>query len=141
MIGKSGIHAIRALVQLAGLQDGQHLGAAQIAHTIGAPPNYLGKLLRVMARQGLVESHKGPTGGFRLARPARRIRLLDVVEPIEQVSRWNDCALGWTECSDDAPCAVHARWKLIREDYLKMLAETSIADLAQRPPTSTAVDR
>ena len=84
MIGKTGVHAIRALAQLNGLPEGQSLGAAQIAGKINAPPNYLAKLLRILARQGLVESHKGPGGGFRLARDASKIRLLDVIEPIER---------------------------------------------------------
>ena len=129
MIGKTGTHAIRALVQLSGLPEGQSLGAAQIAEQIGAPPNYLAKLLRILARQGLVESHKGPGGGFRLAREARKIRLLDIVEPIEQIARWNGCILGQRDCSDDNPCGIHDRWKRLRDGYLAMLAETTVADL------------
>jgi Rrf2 family protein len=129
LIGKTGVHAIRALAQLTGLSEGQSLGAAQIAEKIDAPPNYLAKLLRILARQGLVESHKGPGGGFRLARDARKIRLLDVVEPIERITRWNGCILGQKDCSDENPCAIHDRWKQLRVGYLAMLAETTIADL------------
>ena len=129
MIGKTGVHAIRALAQLKALPEGQSLGAAHIAERIGAPPNYLSKLLRILARRGLVESHKGPGGGFRLALDAGKIRLLDVLEPIEQVTRWNDCILRQKGCSDENPCAMHERWKGLREGYLAMLAETTIADL------------
>ncbi len=129
MIGKTGVHAIRALAQLAGLPEGRSLGAARIAEKIDAPPNYLAKLLRILARQGLVESHRGPGGGFRLARDARKIRLLDVVEPIEQITRWNGCILREKDCSDEDPCAIHDRWKQLRDGYLAMLAETTIADL------------
>jgi Rrf2 family protein len=129
LIGKTAVHAIRALTQLTDLPEGQSLGAAQIADKIDAPPNYLAKLLRILARQGLVESNKGPGGGFRLARDARRIRLLDVVEPIEQMTRWNRCILRQMDCTDDNPCALHDRWKQLRDGYLAMLAETTIADL------------
>lgn len=129
MIGKTGGHAIRALAQLNGLPEGQSLGAAQIAGKIDAPPNYLAKLLRILARQGLVESAKGPGGGFRLARDARKIRLLDVIEPIEQITRWDRCILRQENCSDENPCAIHVRWKQLREGYLAMLAETTIADV------------
>jgi len=129
LIGKTGVHAIRALTQLTGLPEGQSLGAALIAAKIDAPPNYLAKLLRILARQGLVESHKGPGGGFRLAREARRIRLLDVIEPIEPMTRWNRCILRQKDCTDDEPCAIHDRWKRLRDGYLAMLAETTIADL------------
>ncbi len=129
MIGKTGVHAIRAMAQLTGLPDGQSLGAAQIAEKIDAPPNYLAKLLRILARNGLVESHKGPGGGFRLARDAREIRLFDVVEPIEQITRWNGCILRQKDCSDEEPCAIHDRWKKLRDGYLAMLVETTVADL------------
>ena len=129
MIGKTGIHVIRALVQLARLPEGQSLGAAQIAEQIGAPPNYLSKLLRVLARRGIVESHKGPGGGFRLARPAGTIHLLDAIEPIEPVTRWNGCVLNQRNCSKDNPCAIHDRWNQVREGYLALLSETTIADL------------
>lgn len=129
MIGKTGVHAIRALTQLTGLPEGQSLGAAQIAEKIDAPPNYLAKLLRILARHGLVESHKGPGGGFRLARDARKICLLDVVEPIEPMTRWSRCLLRQQECTDDDPCAIHDRWKQLRDGYLALLVETTIADL------------
>jgi Rrf2 family protein len=129
LIGKTGVHAIRALAQLTGLPAGQSLGAAQIAEKIDAPPNYLAKLLRILARQGLLESQQGPGGGFRLARDARKIRLLDVVEPIEQITRWDGCILRRKDCSDENPCAIHDRWKQLRVGYLAMLAETTIADL------------
>lgn len=136
MFGKTALHAIRALAQLTGLPAGQSLGAAQIAERIDAPPNYLAKLLRILARQGLVESHKGPRGGFRLARDAREIRLLDVVEPIEQVTRWDGCILRRKDCSDEDPCAMHGRWKPLQVGYLAMLSETTIADLGPEAGSS-----
>jgi Rrf2 family protein len=132
MITKTGLHAVRAMVALARLPDGAHAGAGRIAQEIGAPPNYLAKLLQSLTREGLVHSQKGLGGGFCLARPARKISLLDVVEPIEHISRWSGCVLGHAECSDRAPCAVHDRWKAIRDAYLKMLSRTTLAELVAR---------
>lgn len=129
MITKSGLHAVRAMVALARLPQGEHAGAARIAREIGAPQNYLGKLLRALAREGLVHSQKGMGGGFRLARDPARISLLDVVDPIERISRWSGCILGHPECSETVPCAIHDRWKAVRDAYLKMLRRTTIADL------------
>src|SRR6516165_6450955 len=139
MLSKTGLHAVRAIVALAKLPDGAYAGAARIAQEIGAPQNYLGKLLKALAEEGLVESQKGLGGGFRLARDARQISLLDVVEPIEQVSRWSRCVLGHRECSDEAPCAIHNRWKQVRTAYVRMLAQTSIADLLARGEPSLEV--
>jgi len=129
MITRTGLHAVRAMAVLARLPDGAYAGAVAVAREIDAPPNYLSKLLQNLARHGLVRSQKGLGGGFRLARDSRQISLLDVVEPIEQVSRWSGCVLGHRDCSDDAPCAIHDRWKQVRTAYLRMLGRTTIADL------------
>jgi Rrf2 family protein len=131
MISKTGIHAILALAFLCRLEPGVYAGATQIATAVGAPPNYLGKLLKQLAETGLLESQKGYGGGFRLSKPASKITVYDVLEPIERVSKWNGCFLGRARCSDKSPCSVHTRWSKIREDYLSFLKETTIAEVAK----------
>jgi Rrf2 family protein len=132
MITKTALHAIRALVVLARLPEDSYAGAGAVAREIGAPQNYLAKLLQNMVREGLVVSQKGLGGGFRLARDPRSISLLDVVEPIEHVSRWSGCILGHAQCLDDQPCALHERWKKVRGAYLQLLRLTTLADLAAK---------
>jgi Rrf2 family protein len=94
LVSKTALHAIRALCALAKLPKGKRAGAAFIAEAIGAPPNYLGKLLQGLSRQGLVESKKGLNGGFCLAVTPESITLKDVVDPIDQTDRWSECLLG-----------------------------------------------
>jgi Rrf2 family protein len=130
VITKTGLHAVRAMVALARLPEGAYAGAVNVARAIRAPQNYLGKLLQTLAREGLVQSQKGLGGGFRLARDPRSISLFDVVEPIEQISRWSGCILGHPQCADDVPCAIHDRWKGVRNASLRLLQRTTIADLA-----------
>ena len=136
MITRSGIHALKALAVLAEQAEGSYTGASAIAEQISAPRNYLGKLLQTLAREHLVEGQKGLNGGFRLARPASAIRLVDVIEPIENVSRWSECFLGRQRCSDDHACSLHLKWAQIRDQYLEFLQSTTIADIAgdQRRP-------
>lgn len=129
MITKTGVHALTALGVLAELPPGVYAGAADVAERIGAPRNYLGKLLQMLSQQGVLESQKGKGGGFRLARPPADISLYEVIEPIEHVSRWRGCFLGRATCSDGAPCAVHQRWGKVRDAYLQFLRETVVSDL------------
>ncbi len=138
MISKTGIHAVTAMVVLEPPPDGEYIGASDIADQIGAPRNYLGKLLKTFADDGLVESRRGKGGGFRLARDPAAISLFEVLEPIEHLNRWSNCFLGRECCADENPCAVHQRWKIVRETYLRFLRETSVADIAQRPVGSCA---
>jgi len=129
MISKTGIHAIRAMVALAELPEGEYAGAGTIAETIGAPRNYLGKLLQMFSHVGFVESQKGMGGGFRLAVDPSKISLLDIVDPIDHINRWSGCILGRNQCSDDNPCALHNRWKNVRDQYIRLLEDTSISEL------------
>lgn len=132
MISKTGIHAVTAVAALAELGEGAFAGAAEIAEQIGAPRNYLGKLLKTLADQGLLESQKGKGGGFRLARNPEEISLYEIMEPLDRVSRWSGCFLGRARCSEDAPCSVHQRWSKVRTAYLQFLQETSVHDLVGR---------
>lgn len=129
VLSRSGIHAVRALVALAELPTSEFRGAAALAEETGAPPNYLGKLLQALSREGLVESQKGLGGGFRLARAPEEITMYDVVSSIEDVRRWTQCIFGGEGCSETNPCAVHDRWSEIRESYVDMLRTTRLVDL------------
>jgi Rrf2 family protein len=141
MISKTGIHALRALASLAQMSNGTYVGAADLAKATGAPRNYLGKLLKALSREGLVESQKGRSGGFRLARDPARITLLDVMEPAARVTRWTGCFMGRTTCSNIDPCALHNRWSTARDAYFQFLKETTVADLAtQFVPNSQPIE-
>lgn len=129
MLSKSGVHAIRALTLMASREGDLPIGASALAKQIGAPRNYLGKLLQKLAGEGVVRSQKGLGGGFSLARRPDRISILDVVDPIDKLSRWNGCFLGNARCSDTHPCAMHSQWSKVREVYLNMLRNTSLADV------------
>lgn len=133
MISKTGVHALKAVAVIAELPAGSYAGAADIADQVGAPRNYLGKLLKTLADAGLLESQKGKGGGFRLAREAEAITLYDLVEPLERVSRWNGCFLGRQRCNEASPCPVHDRWGAVRDAYLRFLHETTVADLVHDP--------
>jgi Rrf2 family iron-sulfur cluster assembly transcriptional regulator len=129
LLSRSGIHAVRALVALAQLPEGEYKGAAALAEATDAPPNYLGKLLQSLTREGLVQSQKGLGGGFRLAEDPSKITMYDVIESIEDVRRWSQCIFGGNGCSDTNPCAVHDRWAGVRKSYLDMLQTTRLVDL------------
>ncbi len=129
MISKTGIQALKALSTMTKLPEGIYTGAGDIAAEIGAPRNYLGKLLKTLADEGLLLSQKGKGGGFRLARDAAKISLYEVIEPIEHVSRWTNCLLGNGQCPAQNPCALHGNWGKIRDAYLQFLRETTVADV------------
>lgn len=134
MITKTGTYGLRAMLAMAKLPPGESAGAARIAEVVEVPPSYLSKLLQTLVHDGLVSSQRGVGGGFQLARDPKAISLLEIVASLERIERWDGCFLGNAVCSDQTPCALHFRWKAVQQQYLKMLRETSLAELAAREP-------
>lgn len=132
MMSKTAVHAVKAVIALAELPEKGFHGTAGLAERIGAPQNYLGKLLQTLAQAGVVQSQKGLGGGFQLAKRPEQIRLFDIVDPIDHLSRWTGCLMGGGLCSTDAPCAMHDRWVTVRTAYLGMLETSTVADVLSR---------
>ncbi len=131
MITRSGTHALKALAVLGALPDGAYAGAAETARRIKAPANYLGKLLRQLARAGIVEGRKGANGGFRLARDIADISLFDILEPIEHLTRVKACILGNAKCGRQKPCPLHKEWSKIRDGYTGFLHATKLSEVME----------
>ncbi len=98
MISRTGKHTLRALLALHQVPVGSYAGAGQLARQIHAPSNYLGKLLRQVARTGIVEGRRGRNGGFRLTRAWRSFSLFDALLPIEHFESFKECMLGRRKC-------------------------------------------
>lgn len=131
MLSNTALYALHATGHLAHLGTNEYTGAAQLAERIGAPPNYLGKLLQMLTQHDVVLSRKGTGGGFRLARDPRDITLYEVVEPIDRVSRWNGCFLGSACRGDQNGCPIHHRWAPIRREYMQLLKGSTVAEIAR----------
>lgn len=85
---------------LAALPEGGRLSTRALAEFHGVPKEYLSKALQALARAGIVEGTLGPSGGYRLARPADEVSFLDVVEAVEGPGRAFVC----NEIRRNNPC-------------------------------------
>jgi Rrf2 family protein len=129
---RRGDYGVRAMLALADAAVG---GAAwssvrSIADTMQIPPRFLPQVMQDLVRAGLVEARLGRGGGYRLARPAARIGLLEVIESVEGDSRRQTCVLRGGPCGRDGYCRVHGAFFGAQDALLAHLAGTSLADLA-----------
>lgn len=129
MLNRSAEYALRAVHLLAHAPPEGRTTAAELAEALDLPANFLSKLLNRLRQEGIVTSRRGPHGGFRLARPADEVTLAEVVRPFDDVVRDRQCLLGRPECRDDAPCAVHDRWKELAGRVERFFGETTLEDL------------
>jgi Rrf2 family protein len=115
------------------------LPAGRLAEYHGVPAAYLAKHLQALARAGIVETTKGPRGGYRLARPASDITMLDVVEAIDgsepafrcsEIRRRGPSAVPAREYR--AKCAIHAAMDNADGAWRRELRNTTIDDLLRQ---------
>ena len=128
---RSAEYAIRALVCLAAVPDGKYAMVKNIAEQEDIPSHFLAKILQQLARKGLLRSSKGPTGGFALRVDPKEIRLVDIVEVLDGLAPYQQCASGLSECSDEMPCPMHDSWTNLRSRIMDYLERNTIADLAK----------
>lgn len=129
LFSRSVEYSIRALGRLAEAPEGRHEMARRIADEEGLPAFFLAKTLQTLARQGIVRSSKGPTGGFKLARPARKIRLLDIVEALDG---GENLQTGLADLPNFKP---------VRGVILTYLRTTTIADVVEQRARERAARR
>jgi Rrf2 family protein len=120
-------YAIRAVLALARVADGERLSVRRVAAAQSVPERFLPAAMRDLVRAGLVEGAVGRTGGYRLAKPASEISLLDVVEAVEGDSHRQICVLRAGPCTVNGVCDVHAIFAAAEGDVLRRLRETTVA--------------
>ena len=79
-----------------------------------------------LSRKGIIQSFKGPHGGFYLDESSLSRPLSDIVEAVDGNSLFNGCGLGLKACSEINPCPLHSQFKEIRNSIYKMLKDTTI---------------
>jgi Rrf2 family transcriptional regulator, iron-sulfur cluster assembly transcription factor len=132
MISRSATYALRALTFMAAREPDEWSLNREIAAELTLPPQFLTKILRVLAAEGVLMSQRGRSGGFRLARPADQITLLDVVEPFDRLSDRRTCLLGQTTCSDENACPLHDQWRTISDSLCHVLRGWTLVDLTRQ---------
>jgi Rrf2 family transcriptional regulator, iron-sulfur cluster assembly transcription factor len=127
MVSQSGEYALRAVLHIARQRGPVTVDA--VAEAVGAPRNYLHKVMYVLAKRGVLASTRGPAGGFTVGVAPERLRLAEVVEPFDALRSRARCVLGASECPATAPCTAHAHWEAVAEAIAVFFEKTTVADL------------
>jgi Rrf2 family protein len=107
---------------------GKRVGIKEISEGIGSPEPFLAKIMQDLSRKGIVQSVKGPNGGFYMDAVAMKRPLSDVVKAVDGDGIFTGCGLGLEFCSETNPCPLHNEFKSIRNNLQRMLEDTAIAD-------------
>ena len=122
--------AIKAVIYLASkVEINDKAGIKEIAEFIHASEHTVGKMLQILVKENVINSSKGPTGGFNLNVQQRIQPIINVVFAIDGKEVFNQCGLGLSKCSETHPCPIHNDYKVARELVEKIFKEKRIIDL------------
>ena len=114
-------------------EDPQRLhNARELALAAHLPLPVVSKILKALAREGFLVSHRGIKGGYTLARPAADVSVVAVIDALEGPIALTECGVG--SCDREARCAVRAPWQRINRLVRKSLEDVRLSDLVS-PPT------
>jgi Rrf2 family protein len=123
-------YAVRAVLYLAGLNNGRRAPTSEIARKQHIPPSFLAKIVSQLSVAGVVQTSRGARGGVSLARPSKEISLLEVVEAIDGPIALNECVLDPKSCVFGADCPVHDVWCKAQAELVDKLRDTHFGTLA-----------
>ena len=123
-------YAIRAVRYLAKQGPNQRSATSTVAQEMKIPPSFLAKIISQLSIAGFLHTSRGARGGVTLARDAKEISLLDVVEAIDGPILLNECVGDPADCEFSDDCLVHPIWVEAQESLVKRLRETRFDKLA-----------
>jgi Rrf2 family protein len=133
-------YAVRATVELAAADDEKPIKAERIATAQGIPLNFLENILGELRHAGIVRSHRGAEGGFRLAKPAAEITVADVIRAVEgPLASVRGGPPEQTEYGGAAE-ALPRVWIAVRANLRSVVERVTVADIASGK-LPKAVDR
>jgi Rrf2 family transcriptional regulator, nitric oxide-sensitive transcriptional repressor len=131
MISKTAQYALCAITCLAN-QEGTRLTTAQIADATRTPFAYLARVMMRLSRVGLVSSERGPNGGFTLDRDPAKLTLLEIINAVDTIRRFEECPLGLPTHANGL-CRLHRRLDQLAQMLEQFFADTTVAQMLDVP--------
>ncbi len=131
MFSKASEYGIRSCIYIAkqSLLE-KRASVKEITTEIDSPEAFTAKILQLLVKGEIIESVKGPSGGFKVdIDKMETIMLRDIVFAIDGEEIFNACGLGMRECSEKQPCPIHNQYKIIKNGIKEMLNTTNLLQL------------
>ena len=114
-------------------RPGGVLSAPDLAEHAGLEAPTVAKVLKPLAQAGLVEGFRGANGGYRLARDASAISLVEIVEAMEGPLGMTECSVHAGQCGIESSCGVRANWRRINDVVADALRRVTLAEMLSPP--------
>jgi Rrf2 family protein len=108
------------------------MSAKYLHDKLSIPYPYLRQVLTNLSHHGFIQSTRGRNGGFTFIKPKENIYIADIIDATDSLESLNNCILGFNKCPFDKQCSMHNVWERTRNNILKVLKETSLADIVRK---------
>ena len=137
MLSNSCKYGLRAVVYLASRRQGKSkTGIKQISKDLDLPTPFLAKILQQLAKQKILDSSKGPHGGFSLLKDPKKITLLDIVKTIDGDEIFTNCLIHNETCKslgdNNNNCILHDDYTALRTDLVRLFSVRTVHDLVEK---------
>ena len=134
-LSKKADYALMAMKHLAMRPDAPSASAREIAEQYDIPIELMAKVLQRLARRGLLTSHQGTRGGYRLGRASSAISVADIIQAIDGPFTVTACSTEDEQCEQFTKCNVRDPLWRIKDRILSALATCSLQEIsAEHPP-------
>lgn len=130
-----GRYAVMAMADLAKHAGDHAVPLSAIAERQQLSLAYLEQIFLKLRRNGLVESARGRTGGYRLGRPAEQIQISEIMAAVEEGTRMTRCLEGGGGCLGEERCLTHGLWYALGGHIAAFLSNVSLREVLDGIPT------
>ncbi len=128
-LSKTTDYGIVLLAQLARNTSTKPQNSRELAAASDLPVPMVSKILKTLAKEGLLISHRGSKGGYQLAFEPKDLSVADMIRVLEGPVGLTECAIGPALCVHETVCAVREPWQLISRVVEQALTDVTLADL------------
>ncbi len=130
IFSKSFGYTIRGILFITSMQERkQFVQVEEIAAALSVPRHFMGKILKKLAKENILSSAKGPSGGFTINANTLDVTLLQLVKLTDGSLMLDHCVMRLRECNSKRPCPMHEQIEGWRSSLKAMLSDTSIKHL------------
>ncbi|MEO7768873.1 MAG: Rrf2 family transcriptional regulator [Ferruginibacter sp.] len=122
--------AVKAVIYLASkFESGDKTGFLEIAGYLEASGHTVGKMLQTLVKQNVINSLKGPSGGFYITKAQLQQPIINIVEAIDGDQVFKECGLGLSKCAATHPCPIHDDYKVARDILESLFRNKKVIEL------------
>lgn len=133
-----GRFAVTAMIDLAMRGEGGPVALASVSERQKISLSYLEQLFGKLRRYKLVDSVRGPGGGYCIARPLNLVTVADIIRAVDEQLDATQCG-GRENCHDEHRCMTHDLWSTLNSKMYEYLSSVTLAELVNRQKQKTAM--